>query len=285
MGVIMKHAIEQKDLYGVITDPVTGKSYPGFFDQIAPSNTPLNIDTALIKVGALAVPETVANLPGAQVMAVTNKLDSIWNSNVSHPIANLVAEDIRAVFSLIRILGAAAGGSAEFGGILASGPQFDIWPARPKDIGNIFLNGAFTVVGAGVLGLYGGPSGGVFTWANAGMVAGVTSRIIPLQTTQGRSPFGGMVIFGGIEKTYTPKIESIQVTLQGATNIVPAQPSAMTMKRTFGDDNDISIFRFEKPILIPHQTAFAVDIMPNVSGFTNFELIACMVGQVQNKGL
>jgi hypothetical protein len=197
----------------------------------------------------------------------------------------MIAEDCRAVLSLIRILGAAAGGSAEYAGILASGPQFDIWPLRPKDIGNIFLNGAFTAIGAGVLGLYGGPSGGVFTWAQPGMVAGVAQTIIPLQTTQGRAPFGGVVIFGGIEKTYVPKIEGIQVTLQGATNIVPAQPTAMTMKRTFGDDNDISIFRFEKPILIPHQTAFAVNIMPNVSGLTNFELIACMVGQVQNKTL
>lgn len=276
MGVIMKYAKEQ------CPDLFSGGSWK---DQIAPNNAPLNIDTALIKVGAVGVPESVSNLQAAQVAAIINKLDTIWRSDVSHPIANMIAEDCRAVLSLIRILGAAAGGSAEYAGILASGPQFDIWPLRPKDIGNIFLNGAFTVVGAGALGLYGGPSGGVFTWAQPGMVAGVAQTIIPLQTTQGRSPFGGVVLFGGIEKTYTPKIEGIQVTLQGATNIVPAQPTAMTMKRTFGDDNDISIFRFEKPILIPHQTAFAVNIMPNVSGFSNFEVVACMVGQVQNKGL
>lgn len=277
MGVIMKFAQEQKDLYN--------KATGGFFDQAAPNGQPLAIDTALIKVGAVSVPETVANLSGSQVAALINKMDTIWRSDVSHPIANMVAEDLRAVLSLVRILGAAAGGSAEFAGILASGPQFDIWPLRPKDIGNIFLNGTFTAVGVGALGLYGGPSGGVFNWGNAGMVSGVASTIIPLQTTQGRSPFGGVVLFGGIEKTYTPKIESIQVTLQGVTNVVPAQPTAMTMKRTFGDDNDVSLFRFEKPILIPHQTAFAVNIMPNISGFTNFELIGCMVGQVQNRGL
>jgi len=277
MGVIMKYAMEQSDLYN--------KANGTFYDQVAPSNAPLAIDTALIKTGAVSVPESVANLSGAQVKAVINKLDSIWRSDVSHPIANMIAEDSRAVLSLIRILSSAAGGSAEFAGILASGPQFDLWNVRPKDFGNIFLNGAFTVVGVGALGLYGGPSGGVYSWAQPGMVAGVSQTIVPLQTTQGRSPFGGLVIFGGIEKTYTPKIESIQVTLQGATNIVPAQPTAMTMKRTFGDDNDISVFRFEKPILIPHQTAFAVNIMPNISGFTNFELVACMVGQVQNKTL
>jgi hypothetical protein len=277
MGIVMKSAMEQADLFN--------KSTGNFYDQVAPSGQPLAIDTALIKTGAVSVPESVANMTGAQVKAVINKVDTIFRSDVSHPIANMIAEDVRAVLSLIRILGAAAGGSAEYAGILASGPQFDIWPLRPKDIGNIFLNGAFTAVGVGALGLYGGPSGGVFSWNNPGMVAGVASTIVPLQTTQGRSPFGGIVLFGGIEKTYTPKIESIQVTLQGATNIVPAQPAAMTLKRTFGDDNDISIFRFEKPILIPHQTAFAINIMPNISGFTNFELIGIMAGQVQNKTL
>ena len=195
--------------------------------------------------------------------------------------ADMILEGLLPAISLVRIIAQAAQGSSEFAGILASGQQLDVWPLRPKDVGGVYLNGNATAA----RGLYGGVSAGVFSWATV-VVAGVAIAIIPAQTTSGQSPYGGLIIFGGIEKTYTPKIESISLVLQGQpVGTVPAQPTAMTMKRTFGDDNDISLFWLEKPALVTQNENFGVTLMPNVSGATNFELVAMMVGQVQSKVL
>lgn len=293
MGVIMKWAMKQPDLYKpaqVLIDPKTGKPFidpttgkvqmtPGAFFDL-PSSMVQAVDSALISPGKVVVNQAVALMSGNQVNALVAKVDSIWRSDVSNAIADMIAEEIRAPIALVRILSQAAGGSSEFAGILSSGQQFDVWPLRPKDVGGVFLN---ATVGAVLKGLYGGVNAAVFGWQQV-VVAGVASHLIPTQTTSGQSPFGGMVIFGGIEKTYTPKIESISLILQGQpSGTIPAQPVAMTMKRTFGEDNDVSLFRLEKPVIITNNENFGVDIMPNVSGTTNFELIALMVGQVQNK--
>lgn len=272
--MVMKFAKQQPDLFNLVAKP---PAVPAFYD-LAPNMT-LQVTDALISPGKPSVNQAVAAMSGNQLNALIAKIDSIYRSDVSSPIADMVAEEIRSAIALVRIIAQAAQGSSEFAGILASGQQLDVWPLRPKDVGGVFLNGA----GAAARGLYGGVSAGVFGWAQP-VVAGVASAIIPAQTTSGQSPFGGMVVFGAIEKTYTPKIESISPILQGQpVGTVPAQPSAMTHKRTFGEDNDVSIFRFEKPIIITQNENFGFSIMPNASGICNFEFIALMVGQVQNK--
>jgi len=272
MAIIMKFAKQQPDLFS----PSAGK----FFDL--PSAMTQVVTEALISPGKAAVNQAVAGMSGNQLNALISKVDMIYRSDISTPIADMVAEEIRAVITLVRIIAQAAQGSSEFAGVLASGQQLDVWPLRPKDVGGAYLNGAGAVA---LGGLYGGVSGGVFSWLQP-VVAGVASALIPAQTTSGQSPYGGMVIFGGIEKIYTPKIESISFILQGQpVGTIPAQPVAMTMKRTFGDDNDVSVFRLEKPIIITQNENFGVTLMPNVNGFTNFELIALMCGQVQSKVL
>jgi hypothetical protein len=257
---------------------IYNKAAAVFYDLISADHS-LAVTSALINPGKVSVPQAVANMTGNQVNALALKVDMIFNSDVSNPIADMVGEEFESVTTLVRILSQAAGGASQFAGIVSSGQEFDVWPLRPKDVGGVFLNGAL----AANLGLYGGVSAGVFTWTQTGIVAGVTQHLIPAQTTSGQAPFGGLIIFGGIEKIYTPKIESISLTLQGQAGAVPPQPAAMTMKRTFGDDNDISVFRLEKPVIITQNENFGVDIMPNVSGTTNFELIALMCGQVQSK--
>jgi hypothetical protein len=270
MGIVMKYASEQKDL-----------CQAGNFLTL-PSAATLAVESALISPGKVAVNQAVGGMTGNQLAALVAKLDSIYRSDVSHPIANLIAEEIRSIITLVRILSQAAQGSSEFAGILASGQQLDVWPLRPKDIGGVYLNGA----GTGAKGLYGGVSAGVFSWYRAGLIAGTISNIIPTQTTSGQSPFGGMVLLGATEKTYTPKIESVSLVLQGQpVGTIPAQPAPMTMKRTFGEGNDISIFRLEKPVIITQNESFGMSLMPNVSGATNFEPIAIMCGQVQSKVL
>ncbi len=266
MAIIYQFAQKQPDLYN------------GNVFVALPGPAQLAVESALINTGKPAVNQTVAPMTGAQLAALVTKLYTIYRSDVSPPISALVAEEIRSIITGVRILGNAAGGSAEYAGILAAGQQFDVWALRPKDIGSQFLNGARTPG----LGLYGGISAGVFSWRQF-VVAGIAAPIIPVQTTSGQSPFGGVVLLGGFEKTRTPKIESISLNLPGG--IVPAQPTAMTAKRTFGDNNDVSFFRFEKPILVPNNTAFGVSLMPNETGITNFEFVAVMIGQVSNKAL
>jgi len=272
MGIVAKYARQQGDLYN--------KAANAFYDL--PANMTLQVSSALISPGKVSVNQAVAAMTGNQVNALIAKLDSIYRSDVSNPIADMVAEEVGSIIALVRIIAQAAQGSSEFAGILASGQQLDVWPLRAKDIGGVYLNGA----GTGAKGLYGGTSAGVFSWYQAGLVAGTVAHIIPTQTTSGQSPYGGLVILGAIEKTYTPKIESVSLILQGQpSGTVPAQPAAMTAKRTFGEDNDLSIFRLEKPVIITQNENFGLDIMPNVSGATNFELIAVMCGQVQSKVL
>jgi hypothetical protein len=250
----------------------------GKFCDLPPNMTQVVMD-ALISPGKPAVNQAVASMTGDSLAALIAKIDQIYRSNVSTPISQMVAKGIRPAVTLVRIIAQAAQGSSEFAGVLAYGQQLDVWPLRPKDVGGVFLNGA----GTAARGLYGGVSAGVFGWGQV-VVAGVASALIPAQTTSGQSPYGGLIIFGGIEKTYVPKIESVGLILQGQPlGTVPAQPSAMTMKRTFGDDNDLSVFSLEKPVIVTQNENFGVSIMPNISGFTNFELVALMVGQVQSK--
>jgi hypothetical protein len=250
----------------------------GFMDL--PGSQVQLVSNALISPGKVSVNQAVGPMSGNQLNALVLKLDQIYQSNVTNPIADMIGEEMAAIVTMVRIITQAAQGSSEYAGILASGQQIDVWPLRPVDVGGAFLNGAAVAA----LGLYGGVSGGVRGWGRPGVVAGVAQNIIPAQTTSGQSPYGGLCIIGGIEKVYTPKIEGISLILQGQpVGTIPAQPVAMTMKRTFGDDNDVSIFRLEKPVIITQNENFGVSIMPNISGFTNFELIAVMCGQVQSK--
>lgn len=268
MGIIYRNALQNKSL-----------AMGGQFVSMPPSMTQI-VQDALISPGKVAVNQAVAGMTSDELAALIAKIDAIYRSDVSTPISDMVSDGINAAVTLVRIIAQAAQGSSQFAGILSSGQQLDVWPLRPKDVGGAFLNGA----GVAALGLYGGVSGGVFSWLNPAVVAGIASVLIPPQTSSGQSPYGGMVIFGGIEKTYTPKIESISLVLQGQpVGTIPAQPCSMTAKRTFGDDNDISVFRLEKPVIITQNENFGISIMPNVSGVTNFELIALMCGQVQSK--
>jgi hypothetical protein len=273
MGRVFDFAKKDVSLFN--GDPAKGPV--GFFDL--PPSQVSQVTSALISPGKTSVNQAVAQMSGNQLNALALKADAIWRSDVSNPLADLIGEEFGSIVTLVRIMAQAAQGSSEFAGILAAGQQLDIWPLRAKDIGGVFLNGA----GTANLGLYGGVSANVFSWRRA-VVAGVAQTIIPTQTTSGQSPYGGLVILGAIEKTFTPKIESISLVLQGQpAGTVPPQPASMTMKRTFGENNDISLVRFEKPVIITQNESWGMQIMPNESGTTNFELVAVMCGQVQSK--
>jgi hypothetical protein len=289
----LNYAKQQQDLYTwapespTVIDPKSGKVLIPYKPARpvgpfigAPPNLTLAVTEALISPGKPSVAQAVAGMTSDAMNALIAKVDAIYQNVANQEIANMIAEEIRSIITLVRIIAQAAQGSSSFAGILASGQELDVWPLRPKDVGGVFLNGN----GTATKGLYGGTSAGVYSWVQNGLVGGTAAHLIPTQTTSGQSPFGGLIIFGGIERVYSPKIRGINLILQGQpAGTVPPQPITPSYKKTFGDDSDISFFRLEKPVIITQNENFGVDIMPDDNGTTNFELIALMVGQVQSK--
>lgn len=234
----------------------------------------INWDQALIDSGKAVSQITLAPLTQDEANAIISKLDMMFRSTQHQDIANMVAEELLSILTAIQVVKWQT--QSSFGGILAQGTQLDIWPLRPKDVGGALLSPAT----AATRGLYGGAGGAVFSWAQAGLVGGTIANIVPAQAMW---QYAGMIYLGGIEKVYTPKIEGIQFTLAGIA--APPQPVSRSIKRTFGDDSEISFFRLEKPVIIPPLKLQRVDVMPGDSGTTNFELIGIVIAQSQNKVL
>jgi hypothetical protein len=260
MGTVYNFAKQQPDLY-------SGKE---FFPRPGGVAT---ITTALVDPGKPAVQLAITALSSDEVNALVSKLDMICQSVENQAIANMIAEEIRNIILTVQLVKYQT--QSSFAGILAFGTQLDIWPLRPKDVGGAILN----VAVAGVLGLYGGVGAGVFSWYTAVPdVAGVARIIIPVQQM---IQYGGMIYLGSIEKIYTPKVGGVQFTLGGIA--APAQPVTTNWKKTFGDESDITVSRLEKPVIIPPLKTQTVSVMPDVSGASNFEFIAFVVGQAQAK--
>jgi hypothetical protein len=237
-----------------------------------------NIDTALIDSGKAVSQQTLAGLTLDEVNAIISKLDMMFRSTEQLDVANMMAEEIPSILSAIQLVKWQT--QSSFGGILAQGTQLEIWPLRPKDVGGTLLNPAAT----GSKGLYGGTSAAVYSWLTTGLTGGTAANIIPSQTMW---QYAGMIYLGGIEKIEVPKIAGIQFTLAGIAS--PPQPVTYNIKKTFGYNSDISFFRLEKPVIIPPLKLQLVQVMPDGTATatldTNFELIALVIAQAQNKSL
>ncbi len=235
---------------------------------------PVDWSTALIDSGKTVSQITLMGLSPDEVNAICSKLDIMFNGVQNQAIANMVAEEILNILAAIEAVKWQT--QSAFGGILAQGTQLDIWPLRPKDVGGTLLNPAAT----GSKGLYGGTTAAVYSWLTTGLTGGTAANIIPSQIMW---QYAGMIYLGGVEKMYNPIVEGIQFTLAGIAS--PAQPVTKSVKKTFGENSEISYFRLEKPVLIPPLKTQAVSVMPDTSGDTNFELIALVIAQSQNKSL
>lgn len=237
---------------------------------------PVNWTAALIDTGKPASQITLKSLSSDEVNAIVSKLDMMFRGPEHEDVAIMVAEEMLNILATVQAVGYQT--QSSFGGILATGTQLDIWPLRPKDVGGSLLNPAATAT----KGLYGGTSAMVYDWLTAAALTGGTiAHIIPSQIMW---QYAGMLYLGGIEKVAVPKIEGIQFTLAGSAAV--PQPVVRNIKKLFGVPGGmVSFTRLEKPVIIPPLKTQAVDVMPGTSGDSDFEIIALVVGQAQDKAL
>lgn len=229
---------------------------------------------ALIDSGKAITSVTVAPLLPVEVNAICSKLDMMFRAPEFQDLANNVAEEILNI--LFAIGSVKYQTQSTFGGILAQGNQLDIWPLRPKDVGGALLNPAATAT----KGLYAGTSAGVYTWYTTGLTGGTGANIVPSQTMW---QYAGMIYLGGIEYIQVPKMAGIQFTLAGIA--APPQPVTRSYKKVWGSSFDIAYTRLEKPVIIPPLKQQLVEVMPDVTGDSDFELVGLVIAAAQNKSL
>lgn len=229
-----------------------------------------NYSKALIEPGKLEAEVKPAGLSADEVNAILLKLDMLAMESANPAIAAMVAEEVESILVAVRMVKAQA--NASFAGILGSGSNLDIKWLRPKDVGGPILRGT---AAAGALGLYGGGGGAVFTWLNT-FAANTSQSIIPSQTMLEE---GAVVHLGGIDPVEVPKLESIRFTLSGIPS--PAQSLACNIRKSFGTD-DVPVVRFEKPVIVGPEKTQLIDVMPNISGDSKFQLLSFIIARAQD---
>ena len=238
---------------------------------------PVSWTSALIDAGKAVTSLTVQSLTPDEVNAIISKLDMIYRAPEHQDLATMVAEEILNILCTVCAVKWQTQGS--FGGILAQGTQLDIWPLRPLDVGGILLSPGSLCTGGNNTGLYAVATTLAYTWTSASLTRGTTYPIVPTQTMW---QYAGMIYLGGFEPTDPPEISGIQFTLAGSS--CPPQPVTYSYRKKCGATGYEPAFtRFEKPIIIPPLKQQTVTIGVDVSGVTNFELIALVVAQAQNK--
>lgn len=228
----------------------------------------LKYKNALVEPGKGEAELKLAPLTAEEVDAILLKLDMLAMDKANAAVAAIVAEETESILMAIRLVKDES--KASFGGILGAGAQLDLMWLRPKDVGGALMNPAAT---AG-LGLYGGASGGVYTWLNT-FVANTPQSIIPTQTMDEEA---AVIHLGAIDTIAVPKLNAIRFTLAGIPG--PAQSLPCNLREAFGD-NDISIVRFEKPIICGPEKTQLIDVMPAISGDSKFELLSFIIAKAE----
>jgi hypothetical protein len=268
MGTIYKQAKR----VGLIKDVPLG-GWSGEWSFL--NGGPINWTSALIDSGKSVSQITLASMSGDEVNAICSKLDQIYSGITDPRVANMVAEELNNILATVCAVKYQT--QSSFGGILAQGTQLEIWPLRAKDVGGVILNPAVLAA----TGVYAQAIGAAFSWLNpaAGpMVAGTLQALIPAQVMW---QYAGMIYLGFTEHIAVPKIEAVRFTLAGTVAV--SQPCTPNLRSTWGDDHEASFTRLEKPVIIPPLKTQRVDVMPFVAGDTDFEPIALVIAQSQNK--
>lgn len=224
---------------------------------------------ALIEPGKAEASAKCAELTSAEVERILLKLDQLALSRQNEAIAVMLAEEMESILIAARMVKTES--KAAFAGILGVGSQLDVTWLRPKDVGDSLLNGAES----SDLGLYGGTSGGVYTWLQT-FVANTSDDIIPEQTMAEEA---AVIHLGLIDPVEVPKCNAIRFTLAGIA--APAQPLPFNLRKSLGI-YDLPVIRFEKPIIIGPERKQKIDIMPNISGDSKPQLLSLLFGQAQD---
>jgi len=224
---------------------------------------------ALIEPGKTEAEIKLAALSSAEVERILLKLDMLAMEKMYSPVAIMVAEEADSILALIRMVKVEA--KAEFAGMLGAGSNLDIAWLRPKDIGGVLLNPAATAS----KGLYGGASGGVYTWLNT-FVANTSDDLIPEQTMAEEA---GVIHLGAIDPIEVPKLNGIRFTLAGIPT--PYQSLPFNLRQSLGPES-LPCVRYEKPIIVGPQKKQAIDVMPNISGDSKYQLMTLLVAKAEN---
>jgi hypothetical protein len=226
------------------------------------------VRTVVIEPGKDEAEVTLAALDSKEAEALLLKLDALASDKVNPAIAAMVAEEAANIFVAVRMVKAES--KASFAGILGVGANLDVKWLRPKDVGGPLLNRD----GAAGKGLYGGASGGVFSWLQT-FTANTPAALIPSQTMAEEA---AVIHLGAIDPIEVPKLESIRFTLAGVAT--PAQ-SLLPLGFRKGFITDLPLVRFEKPIIVGPEKTQAVDVMPYISGDSNFQLLSLLIAKAE----
>lgn len=226
------------------------------------------VSNVVIDMGKPEAEAKMAALTRDEAERLLRKLDVLAPSDMQPFIAKIVGENVEQIMTLVRMVKAEAKG--EFLGHLGTGNALDIRWLRPKDVGGALLNPAATAA----CGLYGGASGGIFTWTQT-FVANTAQSMIPAQIMAEEA---GCIHLGIIDPVDVPKCDAIQFFI--ATIPGPAQPLPFNIREGFGT-NDLCIARFEQPVIIGPEKTQRVDVMPNLAGDSKLQLLTLVVARAQ----
>jgi hypothetical protein len=251
------------------------KNALGGFAAVGAATT--GIDEFLLQPGLPSSTKPIGGMESAEVERLFSDLDIEIPSKENDYLASLIWQNAMAIRDFVRLEKVQPGAGGSYTGIYANNStDLEMWPLRPKDVGNA------TLLNTGALankGLYGGVNAAVFDWTTT-VTAGTVAHIVPSQTLIANSPPVCVLLLGAIERKYTPKIGGI-ICYKTGNQLLAPQPVNKNYRSTFGENTNISVFRFKLPIVWMPNELMAIDVMPDVSGTTNFELIAfiCTLAQ------
>jgi len=223
---------------------------------------------ALIQPGQAEATVHAAALEPDEVERIILKLDQLAMSVQHEGIANMIAEEMDSILLAIRMVKTET--KEPFMGLLGFGAALDLAWLRPKDVGGSLLNPA----GTAAKGLYGGTSGGVYTWLNT-FTANTAAEVIPEQTMAEEA---AVIHLGAIDPIEVPKCNMITFTVAGIP--APAQSLPFDIRQTFSD-NSVPFVRFEKPIIIGPEKKQKIEVMPYTSGDSKFQLLSLLIAKAE----
>jgi len=224
---------------------------------------------ALIEPGKTEAEVKLAPLSSGEVERILLKLDMLAMEKACPPVAIMIAEEAESILTLIRMVKVES--KAEFAGILGAGSNLDIAWLRARDVGGALLNPAATAN----KGLYGGTSGGVYTWLQS-FTANTSDDLIPDQIMAEEA---GVIHLGAIDPVEVPKLNAILFTLAGIPT--PAQSLPFNIRQSFGSET-LPFVRFEKPIIVGPEKRQRIDVMPNITGDSKFQLMSLLVAKAED---
>jgi len=227
----------------------------------------VTLKNAVVTPGQDEVSVDVEAISEEEVKRLVTKLDVLANVRQNESIAAMVVNSWDAILTAVRWVKAKT--AQEFKGIKAVGKQLDVVWLRPEDVGGSILNSA----SASNKGLYGGTSGGVYTWLNS-FTAGTSDDMIPEQKMKEEA---ACVHMGLIDTITAPSpVNRIKFKVSGQTT--PAQSLALNHT----DGSALPFQEFELPIVVGPKQTQRVDIDPYITKDGRPELLTLLIAMAED---